>query len=1034
MSGQLKDISHYGPSLCVKFIESNYSQGDVFAAVGPYLHIYNYKTSELIHRVRVFTANKVHGFNISPNGKNCVFYGSKSLTTCSMEDLFNSKDITSLERMFTEWIMDSTFSANCEQIYILTCYNLVLITDLENNILERKNLLNERSILYSGTIKALGNDKVIVNAGTVLGGILIWDLFNETKIHNLTGHEGSIFYVTVSDNGKYVASCSDDRSIRLWDFETGKELSVGWGHTARIWNLKFFNNDTQLISVSEDCTCRLWDIIKNGDDVELVMTNIYETHLIKNVWGVDVNEVDGIAVTSGNDGRIKKIDLKQTTRYGDELQSFNISNLPTSNGVTLDIKRDEIFKGFHWFNFGLVAITSYGKVVKLLNDTMKWEIVISDNRFESYSMTNGIASNSTKECDNEDVVVFSNNKCDLLMLKFSKDGKTLTGEQYLHIDQMSKLCNCMVVKNDGTNFYIALESPNPRDKFVVLKIDITTLQIIHRYNFNKPLNFVSSCLEIFENHLLVGSRFSTIAIFNLLNEEEIPYMIRRINEGDTITSIKCFERSQNGNALFSVTNRDGYYNFIKLDMPLLESRPDLNDENTQIHTIIHSNKVIKGFLEGTLCDGTGDYITYGFKSSLFYIYNETNGYEIASQVCGGAHRQWKLTEMENDSGYMLVYIKASELYLRRIYHNAKELDTLENGIHGREIRDLSIMNKPISNGCEYLFVTGSEDTTVKLCKYDTTSGIVTNYWTQRQHVSGLQRVKFINDKLMISCSAREELFLWEINTEFTNKPYMTIRKPLPTLKKHPDLRIMDFDVLLDSNNNNNFITAAVYSDSTIKIWYYNYEKNEYETCIWQNRYQTCCILDTSFIQLQDKLYLLIAATDGYLTFYDLSSELQFITNDKQGQVKINEIESIESTSKPVFSTIVHKSGIKTMDINVLNNGTEVRVFTGGDDNAIAMSVFRLNGTSITGEVTSLVEKAASSTVTSCQLFQNKNKLLTTSVDQRVRVWDITFDNKLVLKDTKYTTIADTGSCDIIETNGNKQSIVLGGVGLSVWEY
>lgn len=72
-----------------------------------------------------------------------------------------------------------------------------------------------------------------------MGGVIIWDLFSETKIHNLLGHEGSIFYVNLSNNGRYVASCSDDRSIRLWDLETGKQLSVGWSHTARIWNLMF---------------------------------------------------------------------------------------------------------------------------------------------------------------------------------------------------------------------------------------------------------------------------------------------------------------------------------------------------------------------------------------------------------------------------------------------------------------------------------------------------------------------------------------------------------------------------------------------------------------------------------------------------------------------------------------------------------------------------------------------------------------------------------------------------------------------------
>lgn len=1029
MAEKLQDLSHYGPSLCVKF-NKTYTEY-LFVAVGPFVQIYKYGTRELINRLRIFKANKVHGFNFSSDGKNCVLFGSKSILLCSIDELLSSSDVSSMEKMYTEWIVDSTFSYDSTQLYVLTCYNLVLVTDLQGNIIMRKNLLNERSILYSGTIKVLSDERVVINAGTVLGGILIWDLYKEEKIHNLTGHDGSIFYVVVSDKGHYVVSCSDDRSIRLWDLVSGKELSVGWGHTARIWNLKFFNNDTQLISVSEDCTCRVWNIIKTDEKIELVMTNIYETHLIKNVWGVDVQEDKSIAATSGNDGRIKLIDLKQSTRFGDSERCFNITSLPIKGDF--NVQKGEIFKGFHWFDFGLVAITSLGNVLKYSESEMTWELVTSDERLASYSTTNGI-TDATHE---NNVIVFSNNKCDLLMLNFSQNGQTVNCESSLHIESLSKTCNSMVIPYGLQYCLVAVESPNPREKFVVLQVDILTLKVTKRFNFSKPDNFVSSCLEVFENLLLIGSRFSTVAIFNLEDDSQKPYLIRKITPGDTTTSIKYIETA-NGQALFSVTNRDGFYNFITVNINSFKQLANDYNDAVCLHKIIHSNKVIKGFLEGAFYNYKGEYITYGFKSSLFYMFNEKNGYEITSQVCGGAHRQWKLCSLKQDTGFMLVYIKASELFLRKIY--ASDIpETLENGIHGREIRDISILPSRITDKYEpqdgYLFVSGSEDTTVKLCKYNPKDGVVVSYWTERKHVSGLQRLSFINDKLMVSCSAREELFLWELNTEFKSNPYMTIRQSLPTLTTHPDLRIMDFDVVFDGSSSN-FIIATVYSDSSIKVWYYDYEINQYEK-IWENRYQTCCILNTSFVQLGKQLYLLIASTDGFLSLYDLTSELLFIKNINNGiELNREELELVKSESKPQLSLHVHKSGIKTMDMKVTKDNI-LQVFTGGDDNAIGISIIEQNSDNsriLTGKVTSFIEDAASSTVTSCQLFNNGTNLITTSVDQRVRIWNISSDNKLNLKDTKYTTIADTGSCNVVTDNDNTQSILLGGVGLSVWKY
>ncbi|KAK5778322.1 hypothetical protein RI543_003981 [Arxiozyma heterogenica] len=1005
--GELKDISHYGPSLCVKFFEET----TLYSACGPFLQIFDYKTNILKHHVRIFKKNKIHGFSFSNNGNSIVLYGGKSVLIIETKSLLASDNVSDREFLASEWIITGEFSYNNNQIYLLTCYNLVLVLDINATILYRKTLKNERSILYSGSIRVL-SDTVYVCSGTVMGGVLIWDLHSESMIHNLVGHDGSIFYVTVSNNAKLIASCSDDRSIRLWDMTTGEQLAVGWGHTARIWNLRFFHDDTKLISVSEDCTCRTWNInLDPGrNKVELLINHVFEVHLIKNVWSVDVKEDEMIAVTSGNDGRLKLIDLQQSNRYGDEHETFDLKDIGKTFNVT--INKDEIIKGFTWLPFGLVSITSYGKIFLYYYLTKQWKLLEIDERFMSYSITNSIGDQK----DNN-IVVFSNNKCDLLLLNLSKDGNYVTCKESLHIDGLSKTTNCMIIPSSQETFLLTLESPNPRDSFKILKFNMNSLQIQEEYNFKKPENFTSSCLEIFNHYLLVGSRFSTIAIFDLNKANDTNYictLIKRINPGDTTTSIKLIE-SKNNKQLFSVTNRDGYYNFITLT---------LTGTQKIRHEIIHSNKILKGFLEGAYYNNSNDYIIYGFKSSLFYMYNEQKGYEIVSEVCGGAHRQWKLSSLFDNTScnnsFMLMYIKSSKLYLRKIYKPVVA-ETLIDGLHGREIRDLSICLAPRKNS-DHLFVTGSEDTTIRLNSVNLTTGNIKTYWAERRHVSGLQKLRFINSQLIISCSAREELFLWEINDEFDSNPYIYVKQTLPVSSNNPDLRIMDFDVKFI--NEEDFMLHTVYSDSAVKIWYYQKKSNTFKliTCM---KYKTCCIFNTLFVDYNDFSYLVLAPTDGYLVIYSVTEIVKCI---QEGFTTIKDVNLI-----PELSIKVHKSGIKCID-KYVNKDNQLEIYTGGDDNGVGITKFEIEKT--TGKLAcvsmSVVPDIASSTVTSCKVFNDGLKLLTTSVDQIIRVWDTSNKNTLRLYDCKYTTIADTGCCDILTMNGGLNVALIAGVGLSVW--
>lgn len=999
----MKYLSHYGPSLCVKFYEDL-----VYAACGPFLHVYNYHTGQLLNKCQVFHRNKIHGICINRKGS-VLLYGANSLSLVTLQEVNERSSLTELEKSIDGWITSGEFSYSGDQLYLLTSYNKIIICDESGSTVSTKCLHGEKSILYSGSITVYSPEKVYVNAGTVMGGIIIWDLYAEEIVHNLKGHEGSIFYVTESADGRYVASCSDDRSVRLWNLETGELLSVGWGHTARIWNLKFFDGGNKIISISEDCTCRVWDIRAEEKDGKLTLNqaSIFEVHLTKNIWGVDVDSAGRKAVTAGNDGRIKLIDLAREDVGETHDYCHSIDSIAAETGIPME--KGEIIKGFAWFDFGLVAISSAGKILQRSISSQKWRCLAVNDKFKSYSITHGLTSEKT--------IVFANNKSDVLLLRFTEDGDRLIARTEYHCSDLSKTTNCLIRKKSAGELLVILESPNPRDRLVCLTFDLENLGLIDSRQLVKPENFVSTCLEFHESLLLIGSRFSTLAIFDLKSDNSKAYVIRGLTPGDTTTSIKYVE-DHGCSHVFSVTNRDGYYNMIKID--LARASRDLS------HKIIHSNKIVRGFLEGADFDSQGDYIIHGFKSSFFYIYNESSCYEVFSHLCGGAHRQWKL--FQDSKGYVLIYIKASNLHIKR-FNKSSDPDVLCTGIHGREIRDITVLKKAkFKNG--YLFCTASEDTTLKLMHVDQKSGCVKNYWTQRKHVSGLQRCKFINESLMISCSAREELFLWEIDTQADSRPYIALRQTLQTSSTNPDLRIMDFDVMFVEEGKN-FIMATVYSDSAIKLWFFDYDKNSF-SLILEGFYQTCCLLNVILVTIHNQLYLIASATDGHLIYYNISRQVPFEFNQTDNSMSLKDMNTAVSALPPFDCRLrVHQSGIKTVDPSVDQHG-DLLIFTGGDDNAVGITTARFDQSTnrIEADVTDFKEKAASSTVTSCDLIDKATKLLTTSIDQTLRLWDVR-GKKLVLLESSYTTIADTGSSDSISIDESTQLLLVGGVGLTV---
>jgi WD40 repeat protein len=78
----------------------------------------------------------------------------------------------------------------------------------------------------------------------------------------LRGHTAAINDIAFSPDGRWVATTSDDRTVRAWDVATGKGKAFT-GHSDEAWGLLFLPDSKTLASAGKDRTIRL-DLLEGG--------------------------------------------------------------------------------------------------------------------------------------------------------------------------------------------------------------------------------------------------------------------------------------------------------------------------------------------------------------------------------------------------------------------------------------------------------------------------------------------------------------------------------------------------------------------------------------------------------------------------------------------------------------------------------------------------------------------------------------------------------------------------------------------------
>ena len=388
--------SALNPITALTFLKLGTSDLYLLAGEGHFLKVFDNRKRKLIHTERTFDSQAIHGIACESlpqdagNSGALLIWGGRSICLISIEAHLDTAGEPCCkvfqympETLWDDWILggcfrtlnltDSRSGRKRIEAILVTAHNdllrLKIVTKSAETSEDRclyRIASGPSSILYSAhMIWADDGWRLLVAAGTVFGEVLFWSsafdqsLSSEVYVHHrFTGHEGSVFGVRISDVAqagavqRILASCSDDRTIRIWNISdsTSSErlkssvnrklneseagfleatneadstgcLAMIMGHTSRIWGLRFLaqsNDFWDLISYGEDSTAQVWRASPVPDKTRTMSTpqdrtyqlshqTTYLYHSGKNLWAMAVFEKareDCIVATGGADGGI----------------------------------------------------------------------------------------------------------------------------------------------------------------------------------------------------------------------------------------------------------------------------------------------------------------------------------------------------------------------------------------------------------------------------------------------------------------------------------------------------------------------------------------------------------------------------------------------------------------------------------------------------------------------------------------------------------------------------------------------------------
>eukprot|EP00029_Vermamoeba_vermiformis_P011031 TRINITY_DN5961_c0_g1_i1.p1 TRINITY_DN5961_c0_g1~~TRINITY_DN5961_c0_g1_i1.p1 ORF type:complete len:1093 (+),score=253.56 TRINITY_DN5961_c0_g1_i1:267-3281(+) len=982
-------------------------------------------------------------------------------------------------KQFMDWIWDVmplpkaladqlnlTYGDN-ELCAIGTAHNRIEIWDWRQQIRVWHRQCEENCIIYSMAMHVTEDAQLIVAVGTVFNQIWIWHpLHSEKILTRLLGHEGAIFRIQWSTDGQRMCTTSDDRTARVWHNVIAARGEIApfksfYGHKARVWSCLFAG--PYLITAAEDSTCLIWNIEK-GEKLQSI-----EGHRSKSVWAIAIDPSLRILATGGGDSFVKLWDINHLVD-GKSSGVEHAYDVPLTDVANVDKQKDEHVKTIKVVDDkSIVLSTNRGFVYRFDRHTLNW----SQLHFFAESLQSHVVQYCTYYAplrllmygDNFGTVTLMSLRADGSVAKVNLFTASALRIVYMHVHRLKE--------QSDDEFCLFVSTVEGELQLWSVNINEQQWNLIKTFKLGRRDSVWSIAVDEEYKSIVCGDGRGSIHLFDLpalstaLAEPSLPHFtLRQVHDQERVSCLlitkdkEIYSGGRNGHVnkfkfegtpgqasvrLVKVSSAKAYKNmdFVESIFSIgdLTDVPD-NDNDSGSEAESDDEQPLASHSEEVQQSSREHLMLHGFYGANAVYYDWSEQSVVTTIACGGSKRPYDChySALSNEEGadvqYCMAYSKAKQLHVyttqpkERVFANT----ILHPPFHGRQANSVTLIND--STHSKLYFASTSEDTTVKLFKYDMQQparSSVQCVQTLRQHTCSTRTIAFSqhpnsSDVLMFSGGGKLQLKCWrsfEVKQGSNSMKTFHLLSSLEAQSADTQCRIMELNAFPLPWMHGKLLHCIVASrsDAFMTVMLFDQDSKQF-TVLGALRHGSPIVsLNTLQITHNDTPALLIfsGGTDGYIRVWDVTAMINTSSTE---------------TLQAIFEVKAHQLGADSMDIVEMAPNSYV-LSSGGDDQSVFVAAFEVQ-TDPKLKLLNWRQKSYVDVHTSSikGLQCDGTHVYTAGPDQRLNIWKIehsSSDIALTWHAACLLEVADVSSIALKRVDNGRVVVIAVGDGMQVLE-